>query len=62
VLEQEERVADKVLLARFYDALLDGEAFGVGNAAELEEVDVHRYVLLSVFHQKQSKFELREQT
>ena len=41
VLEEEERVADFAGLARGDDALLDGEAFGVGDAAELEEMDVH---------------------
>lgn len=61
VLEEEECVADKVLLASVDDPLLDGEAFGVRDAAELEEVDVHQCVLLSVFHQRQSKLELREQ-
>ena len=41
VFEEEERVADGSRFARGYDIGLDAEAFGVGDAAELEEVDVH---------------------
>ena len=40
VLEQQQRVADEALLARIDDATLDGEAVGVGDAPELEEVEV----------------------
>ena len=42
MLQQQQRVADEVLLARSDDLLLDGEAFRVGDAAEMEEIDVHR--------------------
>jgi hypothetical protein len=42
VFEEEERVADGSRFACGYDLGLDAEAFGVGDAAELEEVDVHR--------------------
>ena len=41
VFEQEERVADKILLTRRDDSLLDGEGFRVRDATETEEVDVH---------------------
>ena len=41
VLEEEERVADGAGFARGDDLSLDAQAFGVGDAAELEEVDVH---------------------
>jgi len=41
MLEEEERVADGSGFARGYDFGLDAQAFGVGDAAELEEMDVH---------------------
>ena len=41
VFEEEERVADEVGFAGGYDFGLEAEAFGVGDAAELEEVDMH---------------------
>ncbi len=41
VLEQQQRVADEVLLASRDDLLLDGEAFRVGNSAEMEEINEH---------------------
>ena len=41
VFEEEERVADGSRFARCYDLGLDTEAFGVGDAAELEEMHVH---------------------
>ena len=40
MLQQQQRVADEACLARGNHAGLDGEAFGVRNAAEMEEVDV----------------------
>jgi hypothetical protein len=42
VFDEKEGVADFAGFARGDDALLDGEAFRVGDAAELEEMDVHR--------------------
>ena len=41
MLEQKERVADGAGLARGDDLGLDAQAFGVGDAAELEEMDMH---------------------
>lgn len=41
MLEEQEGVADLIRLAGGDDSLLDGEAFGIGNAAELEEMDDH---------------------
>jgi hypothetical protein len=41
VFEEDERVADRASLARGDHPGLDGEGFGVGDATELEEVDVH---------------------
>lgn len=41
MFEQEEGVADLPGLACGDDLLLEGEAFCVGDAAEMEEVDVH---------------------
>jgi len=45
MLQQEERVADEILLARRDDALLDGERFGIRNASEMEEIDVHLSII-----------------
>ena len=41
MFEQQERIADEVLLTCGDDLLLDSEAFGVGNTAEMEKVYVH---------------------
>ena len=41
VLEEEERVANAVGLARGDDVVHCADAFGVGDSAELEEVNVH---------------------
>ncbi len=42
VLEEDERVADEVGFAGGDDFGLDAEAFVVGDAARLEEVNVHQ--------------------
>jgi hypothetical protein len=41
VFEEQQRVTDRASLARGDHPGLDGEGFGVGDATELEEVDVH---------------------
>jgi len=41
MFEQEECVADDASLARCDHLGLEAQAFGIGNAAELEEMDVH---------------------
>jgi hypothetical protein len=38
MFEEQKSVVDAVLVAEFDQALLQGEAFGIGDAAELEEV------------------------
>jgi hypothetical protein len=45
MLQHEESVADEVLLASGDDLLLDGESFAVGDAAEMEKIDVHERVV-----------------
>src|SRR5206468_11523860 len=42
MLEQQKRVANEVRFAGGNDPLLDHQAFGVGNAAEMEQVQVHQ--------------------
>ena len=41
MFKEEKRVTDFVGLARSDDTLLDRETFRVGDAAELEKMDVH---------------------
>ena len=41
MFEQQEGVADALLVAKFDEALLEGERVGVLHAAELEEVEDH---------------------
>jgi hypothetical protein len=41
MLQQEQRVADKLLLPHSNDLLLDSHCFRVGDPTEMEEVDVH---------------------
>ena len=41
MLQQQQRVADEVLLARSDNLLLDGERLRVRNSAEMEKIDVH---------------------
>ena len=43
MFEQEERVRDEVLLAGGDDLLLDREGVCVGDAAEMEEIDIHAF-------------------
>ena len=42
MLHEEQRVADSAGLARGDDLVLKAQTFGVGNAAELEQVEMHR--------------------
>jgi hypothetical protein len=46
MLQQQERVANEVLLARRDDAPLDFQRFSVGHAAEREEMDEHESAIM----------------
>ena len=49
MLQQEQCVADKLLLPCGDDLLLDGHRFRIGDATEMEEVDVHDKLLFVLF-------------
>jgi hypothetical protein len=43
MLQKKQCVPDQTLLARIDHTLLDSEPLQIGEAAELEKVDIHRY-------------------
>src|SRR6266851_612441 len=56
MLEEEEGVADEVLLAGGDDLLLNRKSFSVGYAAEMEEVDEHLEQFPKLFYGQASVF------
>jgi hypothetical protein len=54
MLQQEQRVVDKVLLPCRDDLLLDGYTFGIGNATEMDEVNMHHRLLFVRFSREET--------
>jgi hypothetical protein len=52
MFEEDEGVADAVLVAGLDERFLEGEALGVGDTAELEEVEDHLEQIAKLFERK----------
>jgi hypothetical protein len=58
MFQQKQSVADKVLLSRANDLLLNGHSLRVGDSTEMEKVDMHRKLRSLSFRVKRKQASL----